>query len=63
MEVLPEGKVTMFANILQGKKTYAAAVTIIGLAVAKHFGIAVPEEVWLILGGLGLGFLRNAVEK
>lgn len=53
----------MFANILHGKKTYAAAVTIVGLAVAKYFGIAVPEETWLILGGLGLGFLRNAVEK
>lgn len=52
----------MFANLIAGRKTYAAAVAIIGLAVAQYFGVEVPSEAWLVLNGLGLGFLRSAVK-
>lgn len=53
----------MLSNLLAGRKTYAAAVVIVGLAFAQYFGVNVPPEAWLVLNGLGLGFLRNAVSK
>ena len=50
-------------NILQGKKTYATAAVMVALAVAEYAGITVPSSVWILLNGLGLGFLRQAVSK
>lgn len=50
-------------NILQGKKTYVTAAVMVALAVAEFTGVTVPSSVWLLLNGLGLGFLRQAVGK
>lgn len=48
---------------LQGKKTYIVAVlTAIGAALVV-LGIPIPEFVWPILGALGLGAVRSAIEK
>jgi len=51
----------MMRNLIRGKKTYATAAVMVGLAVAEYFGVAVPASVWMLLNGLGLGFLRKAV--
>lgn len=48
---------------IQGRKTYATAVVMVGLAAAEYFGVEVPMSVWILLNGLGLGFLRQAVAK
>ncbi len=50
-------------NMFAGKKTYATAVVMVALAVAEFAGIQVPASVWILLNGLGLGFLRQAVGK
>lgn len=50
-------------NIAQGKKTYITAAVMVALAVAEFTGVTVPSSVWLLLNGLGLGFLRQAVGK
>ena len=48
---------------LQGKKTYIVAI-LIGLgAVATNLGYVVPDIVWPILGALGLGAVRSALDK
>lgn len=49
--------------MLNGYRTYASAVAMVGLAAAQFFGVAVPQEVWMILGAAGLGFLRAAIPK
>lgn len=53
----------MFASLLKGKKTYAAAIAIAGLAIAQAVGVTVPGEVWIVLNALGLAGLRAAVEE
>ena len=50
-------------TILQGKKTYVTAAAMVALAVAEYAGVAIPASVWILLNGLGLGFLRQAVGK
>lgn len=50
-------------NVLNGKKTYVTAAVMVALAIAEATGVAVPSSVWLLLNGLGLGFLRQAVGK
>lgn len=50
-------------NVLNGKKTYATAVVMVALAVAEYAGVQVPASVWILLNGLGLGFLRQAIGK
>lgn len=50
-------------NIFEGKKTYVTAVVMVALAAAELAGVTVPASVWLLLNGLGLGFLRQAVGK
>ena len=48
---------------LQGKKTYIVAA-LIGLgAVATQLGYVIPDIVWPILGALGLGAVRSAIDK
>ncbi len=51
------------SKLFAGRKTYAAAVAMVGLAVAQFFGVPVPPEVWLLLNGLGLGFLRAGIPR
>jgi len=48
---------------LEGKKTYAVALTILWCGIAAHFGVTVPEYVWAALAAFGLGFLRAGVSK
>jgi hypothetical protein len=49
---------TMFA----GYKTYFVAAVMFMLGVVMVMGVDVPEEVWMMLGAVGLGTLRAAVE-
>jgi hypothetical protein len=50
-------------DYLSGKKTYIIAITAAALAFANAMGWAIPEYVWALLGALGLGTLRAAVQK
>lgn len=48
---------------LQGKKTYVVAGLIAIGAVMTHLGYVIPEIIWPILGALGLGAVRSAIDK
>jgi len=48
---------------LKGKKTYITALVIGLLAAAQALGYPIPEWIYAILGGLGLGTLRAGVAK
>lgn len=48
---------------LAGWKTYLVAVATIAVAVAKAVGYDIPEEVWAVLGALGLAGLRDGMKK
>lgn len=50
-------------DIIKGKKTYATAAVMVALAAAEYFGVEVPMSAWILLNGLGLGFLRQAVSR
>jgi len=50
-------------DILNGKKTYIIATAAAALAFAQAMGWAIPEWTYVILGALGLGTLRAAVNK
>lgn len=56
-------KGSSMANIIAGKKTYITAAVMVALAAAEFTGVQVPPSVWILLNGLGLGFLRQAVAK
>lgn len=49
---------TMFA----GYRTYVVAFVMFALGAANMMGFPIPEEVWMMLGAVGLGTLRAAVE-
>ncbi len=49
---------TMFA----GYRTYVVAAVMFMLGAANMMGYPIPEEVWMMLGAVGLGTLRAAVE-
>jgi len=47
---------------LQGFKTYiVTGVAVVLVVLQMSFGIVVPESVWVLLGALGLGFMRDAL--
>ena len=48
---------------LQGKKTYIIAALIGIGAVMQTLGYAIPDLVWPILGAMGLGAVRSAIDK
>lgn len=48
---------------LEGRKSYAIALTILICGVLNWQGVAIPEFLWAALAALGLGFLRAGVEK
>jgi|DEB19_MinimDraft_3_1074340.scaffolds.fasta_scaffold740566_1 hypothetical protein len=50
-------------KLIEGKKTYVTAAVMVALAVAEYSGVEVPTSVWILLNGLGLGFLRQAVGR
>jgi hypothetical protein len=49
--------------ILDGKKTYIVAALIGVLAGVQALGYPIPEWVWIALNAVGLGTVRNALEK
>lgn len=50
-------------KFLNGKKAYIVAILIGIGAIAMSLGVVIPEWVWLLLGGLGLGAVRLALAK
>lgn len=50
-------------QFLQGKKTYIVAALIGIAAAATQLGYVIPDIVWPILGALGLGAVRSAIDK
>jgi len=48
---------------LEGKKTYAVAITILICGVLNWQGVVIPEFLWAALAAFGLGFLRAGVKK
>ena len=50
-------------KLFAGRRTYAAAAVMVALAAAEFAGVAVPSGVWVLLNGLGLGFLRAAIPR
>jgi len=50
-------------ELLDGKKTYITAATILAVGALNWYGYSVPSFVWASLGALGLGFLRQGVKK
>jgi hypothetical protein len=51
-------RTTMFA----GYRTYVVAAVMFMLGAATMMGYPIPEEVWMMLGAVGLGTLRASVE-
>ena len=50
-------------KFIEGKKTYAVALTILAAGVLEHYGVEVPEFVWAAMAAFGLAFLRAGVKK
>ena len=48
---------------LEGKKTYAVAITILACGILSAYGVEIPEFVWAALTAFGLGFLRAGMAK
>lgn len=46
-----------------GRKTYAVALAVLTCGVLRHYGVVVPEFVWVALAAFGLAFLRAGVQK
>jgi hypothetical protein len=47
--------------MLEGRKSYIVAIAIGVFGVLQYFGIVIPEYIWTILGALGLGAIRDAI--
>lgn len=47
---------------LKGKKTYLVAGIVFVLGGLEALGYAVPQELYVLLGGLGLYTLRSAIK-
>jgi small-conductance mechanosensitive channel len=50
-------------EFLQGKKTYIIAICVGIVAALNQLGIAIPAWVLPVLGALGLGAIRDAINK
>ena len=50
-------------EFLNGKKTYIIAICVGIVAMLKELGIEIPVWVIPILGALGLGAIRDAINK
>ena len=46
---------------LVGYRTYIAAVALVGVSVARAFGVPIPYEVDTAIVGTGLATLRAAI--
>jgi len=57
------GLLQKIEKLLKGKKTFIVAI-LVGIAAALEiYGIKIPEFVWPILGALGLGAVRSAINN
>lgn len=52
-----------FISFATGYRTYITVAIGIGLGVAQALGVHIPESVDVILGFLGLGFHRAALQS
>jgi len=50
-------------KFIDGKKTYIVAIVGGILVGLQLYGVAIPEQVWTVLGLLGLGSIRSAITK
>ena len=50
-------------QLLQGKKTFIVAVLTFVAGGLVALGVQIPEYVWIILAGAGLGSIRSAINK
>ena len=50
-------------KLLDGKKTYLTAASILIVGILNVYGVEVPPFVWAALSALGLGFLRAGIKK
>lgn len=57
------GFLEKLGQALQGKKAYIVAILIAAGAAGVSLGYVVPEWIWPILGALGLGAVRSAIDK
>ena len=48
--------------VFAGYRTYIVAFAMVAMGVAKALGVAIPDDMWMVLSGLGLGSLRAAVD-
>lgn len=48
---------------MNGKKTYIVAILAASGAAAQAMGYHIPDYVWPLLGALGLGAVRSALNK
>lgn len=46
-----------------GYRTYMAAGAMLVMAAMEWMGYSMPQEFWLVLNALGLGFLRAALPE
>ena len=49
--------------LLQGKKTYIVGILTFIAGGLQAMGITIPPYVWTILGALGFGAIRSAINK
>lgn len=50
-------------SALQGKKTNSVVIAIILCLAARHFNFVISEDVFYLLGALGLAAVRDAIAK
>ena len=60
MPVEPKNSVVKW---VEGRKTYAVALTILTCGVLRYYSVEVPEFVWVALAAFGLAFLRAGIKK
>ena len=58
-----ESEKNVVTKWLEGKKTYAVALSILAVGILAEYGVEVPGFVWAALGAFGLGFLRAGIAK
>lgn len=60
VEKLKKENPKMF-NFLKGKRTYLVAIVTALVAGAQALGYNIPNEIYAVLGALGLGTLRAGI--
>lgn len=55
-------KLVKLLKHLKGNKTYLVATTVFVLGGLEALGFAIPKELYVLLGSLGLYSLRDAIK-